>query len=508
MRILLFFVLLLSFVSQDSVAQRITYSEYNKKEGREINFEILGRFDTSVLVYKKIGRKHFVTRYDQQMQIADHSQLDFLDEKTFNLDFISYPDYYYIIYQYQKNYVVYCNAVKMSPSGKPLADPMFLDSTRISFFADNKIYSLSFSENKQRILVYKRQVKNDQLSVAARLFDQDFHQLDSTRKVMKYDDRGDFYSDLVVANNGDFLFARGTWKSNREKINTLHILLHKPGLDTFRFYQISLGQQYVNEVAIRADNLNANYYLNAFYSERKNRYVEGLFTAIVDMNGTKAVQAVFNPISDSLRKIINPGDRSSMSFDNLAIRNIILKKKGGFVVTAEDYFTETFNNNIWNRNYSFYNNFYSGTANDYFLNNPYYYYGYRPWNQSARDITVRYYCNDILVMSLDSSLKLQWNNIIHKSQYDVDSENFLSFSLMNSGGEVHFLFIDRDNQRQIISNHALQSNGEIKRYPTIRSNEFGYGFMPRLAKQISARSVIVPYVYMNYIAFARIDFYD
>ena len=59
-------------------------------------------------------------------------------------------------------------------------------------------------------------------------------------------------------------------------------------------------------------------------------------------------------------------DKSSLSFDNLTIRNIILKRKGGFVIAAEDYFTETMYNNNWNRNYMFYNNYYSGTANDYF----------------------------------------------------------------------------------------------------------------------------------------------
>ncbi|MFN8247074.1 MAG: hypothetical protein U0T56_11900 [Ferruginibacter sp.] len=508
MRRLHIFFTVLFLSSLHAGAQKITYSEYSKKEGRDTYFEILGKFDTSVLVYKMVSRKHYITRYDQQMKIVQHQQLDFINDKTFNLDFITYPNYYYIIYQYQKNNVVFCNAVKMNAAGERLSEPVVLDTTRIGFFADNKIYSYSCSENKERILIYKRQVRNDYLTVATRLFNQDFQQLDSSRQLVKYDDRRDFYSELVVDNNGDFLFARGTGKSNREKTNTIHILLHKPGMDTFRFYNISLNEQYVNEVSIKADNLNKHFMINAFYQGRKNKMVEGLFTSIIDMNGEKAVSAVFNPFSDSLRRLINPMDKSSLSFDNLTIRNIILKRKGGFVIAAEDYFTETMYNNNWNRNYMFYNNYYSGTANDYFLNNPYYYYGYRPWNSSARDVNTRYYYNDIVIMSVDSTLKLEWNNVIHKTQYDVDSENFLSFSTMNAGGEVRFLFLDKDNQKQIISNHALQPGGQIKRYPTIRSNELGYGFMPRLAKQVGARQVIIPYVYLGYIAFARIDFND
>lgn len=505
----IFFVLVVFlFACGTGSAQQVTYSEYSKKEGRNIYFEIIGKIDTSVLVYKYIGRKHLITHYDRQMRIVQQRQLDFISEKTFNLDFVPYPDYYYVVYQYQKNNIVYCEAAKMNSSSELLSDPVLLDTTRIGFFADNKIYSLAFSENREKILLYKRQVRNDYLSVATRLFNKDMVQLDSSRQLMAYDDRRDFYSELVVDNNGHFVYARGTGRTSREKNSMVHLMLHKPGLDTFRTYSISLNDKFINEVSIKADNLNNHYLVNAFYQGRRNSQVEGLFTSLIDMNGEKPVRAVFNPFSDSLRRLINPTDRSSLAFDNLAIRYTVLKKKGGFVLAAEDYFSETLFNNMWSRNFMFQNNFYSGVPNDFFLNNPYYYYGYRPWNPAMRDQNIRYYYNDIVIMSLDSSLSLEWNNVIHKKQYDVDNENFLSFSTMAVSGEVRFLFIDRDNQRQIISNHALKPTGQISRNPTIRSNELGYGFMPRLARQIGPRQLIIPYVYLGYIAFARIDFTD
>ena len=39
------------------------------------------------------------------------------------------PNYYYIIYQYQKNNVVFCNAVKMNAAGERLSEPVVLDTT-------------------------------------------------------------------------------------------------------------------------------------------------------------------------------------------------------------------------------------------------------------------------------------------------------------------------------------------------------------------------------------------
>jgi hypothetical protein len=161
-------------------------------------------------------------------------------------------------------------------------------------------------------------------------------------------------------------------------------------------------------------------------------------------------------------------------------------------------------NNAWNRQY-YYNSLPYVSSYDYYLTNPYY-YGYRPYSGPGREETIRYYFDDVVVLSLDSSLNLEWNSIIHKKQYDVDNDNFLSFSNMNEGGEIHFLFIDKDKQKQIITNQSILPDGEVRRYPTLKSNEIGYGFMPKLARQVSARQMIMPYIYLGYIAFAKIDF--
>ena len=84
-------------------------------------------------------------------------------------------------------------------------------------------------------------------------------------------------------------------------------------------------------------------------------------------------------------------------------------------------------------------------------------------------------------------------------------ENILSFSTMTSGNEIHFLFND-DRKYQIISDQAITPDGTIKRYPTLKSPQRGYEFMPSLSKQVGARQIIIPCVYRNNICFAKVDF--
>jgi hypothetical protein len=501
-RLLLIFMLVVQFGSR---AQKITFSEYSKKEGRDIYFEILGKFGSNYIIYKNIRQQHVLTKYDNDMHFVKTIPLDFVPERTFNIDFVTYPDYFFVIYQYQKNSIVYCKAMKIGFEGNQLSKPMQLDTTKLTVFADNKIYSTIFSEDKKRILVYKRQLKDDVLTLATKLYDENLQIIDSTRQLMDFNYDKEVYSDLALDNNGYFLFARETRKtSRRDSANNLEVILHKPGIDTFRNYKLSLGKKLIETIVIKVDNLNRHYIINSFYYGKRHGNVEGLFTSVIDMNGEKPIRAAFNMFSDTLRSSINSTGQNRYVFDNLVIRNTIVKKSAGFVVAAEDSYIETFINNAWNRQYSGSTLPYSSSY-DYYLANPYY-YGYRPYSSSSNEVNTRYYYDDIVVLSLDSSLKLEWNTVIHKKQYDVDDDNFLSFSNMNSGAELHFFFIENDRQKQVITNQSILPGGETKRYPTVRTSEAGYGFMPRLAKQVAAKTIIIPYIYRNYIEFAKVNF--
>ena len=129
---------------------------------------------------------------------------------------------------------------------------------------------------------------------------------------------------------------------------------------------------------------------------------------------------------------------------------------------------------------------------------------YRPLNSFGSQST-RYYYANILILSLDKTGKIDWSQVIHKDQFDDDNDNFLSYSTINSGGEIHFLFNDDKNKNQIIANHSISPAGVLTRNPTLKSQERGYEFMPRLSKQVSATQLIIPCVYRGYICFAKVD---
>jgi hypothetical protein len=110
-------------------------------------------------------------------------------------------------------------------------------------------------------------------------------------------------------------------------------------------------------------------------------------------------------------------------------------------------------------------------------------------------------------MSISKTGQLEWSKIIHKDQFDDNDENFLSFSTMTSGGEIHFLF-NEDKKFEIVSNQGITPDGTVKRYATLKSPEKGYEFMPGLSKQVGAYQGIIPCAYRNFICFAKVDFQE
>ncbi|MDB5201800.1 MAG: hypothetical protein JWQ27_1209 [Ferruginibacter sp.] len=499
----LVFLLIVSF---PALAQKITYSETDKEDNRDIRFEVLGKVGEHYLVYKNVRWKHIVQVFDKEMKSLNNERMKFIPDKTFNADFVVYPDHVVMIYQYQKNNIVYCKAVKLDQDANPVGDEIMLDTTKISLLTSNKIYSTTFSEDKKKILLYKLQTKNNRMGMLLKRFDSDIKMLDSTRFYIPFDDRRDVYSDFDISNDGTIVFLKETTTNFRDNVNNLEITTLPLRSDSFISRPVELGDKYIDEVVLKIDNLNQNYLVNAFYfAQKRAGSVQGLFSAIVDKSDL-SVRRAFNVFSDSLRSKISNSGQFRFAFDDMFVRNIFLKRDGSYLLVAED-FSQTRSGNNFNRWDYLYNSPYNFNSDYYFSNRSNYGYGYyRPYNSYSNIQSIRYDYDNVMIAGLDSSLNLQWSTIINKKQSDYDTDNFLSYATMNSGAEIHFLFIEKERNSQIISDQSINPLGALTRYPTLKSREAGYQFMPKLGKQVGVRTMIIPCIYRGYIAFAKVDF--
>lgn len=492
-------------------AQRITYSEPDHDDPRSINFEIVGKLGSNVLVYKNYRDQHFISVYDNDMKLLEKVKLDFISNshRVLNTDFLQYGDYAYMIYQYQRRSIMYCMAVKIGSNGKKMGEPVLLDSTdNVSFTTANKIYSVINSEDKQKLMIFKINTKNDKKHVLTTvLFDKDMHLIKRSQVHVPMPQRNDFLSEFSLDNEGDMVCVRESGTASNDNINKITLVSKHATEDTFALTDLKVGNVYLDDVRIKVDNVNKHLVITSFLSKLRRGNIDGLYYVLWDKRENRELLNATTIFTPEFREDARGDAATKTAFNDYFLKNIILRRDGGFIAVAESAYT-TSRGNTLNRWDYLYGSPYWSPSDYYYWNSP---MGYYPWyrynmfNNPAQ--SSRFYADNVILLSFEPAGKLEWSNVIRKSQFDDNTDNKIGFGLLNTGGQLHFLFNLLEKRNMILSEQVISPTGQIDRSPTFKNMDKGYDFMPRHAKQIGARQAIVPCEYRNgYTCFAKIEF--
>lgn len=498
------FVLISFFFIASSFGQRIVYSQPEREDSRRMDFEIIGKVSGNFLVYKKIRSQAYVAVYNSEMEQVDKQEQKYLpDDRLINVDFFPYNDFAYVVYQYQKRNVVYCDAVKIDGSGKKVSDVIALDTSHIGFAASNKIYSTVTSEDKSKLMVFKINSRNkSRFVITTLLFDNNLALSKRSTFIMPMEEREDYLDEFNVDNDGDFVFAKFN-RNNNETINSTNLIWKKADSDSIASIEVPHKDILLDELHIKVDNPNKRYFLASFYYKQKRGNIEGFYFYVWDKQTQLPAMQNSVVLSDELRKEARGDANMKMAFNDYFIKNLIVKKDGGFIINTESFYT-TSRFNSWNRWNYLYGMPYS-TYDYYTIYSPYY---STWWWRSRYDNSnnVRYHADNVTILSFDKDGKLQWSNVIHKQQYDDEGDDHISFQLANTGGQLHYIFNMDEKRTLLLNDFTLSPSGQISHNPTLKNLDRGYEFLPKYGKQVSATQVIIPCFFKNYICFAKIEF--
>ncbi|HMH22890.1 MAG TPA: hypothetical protein VK563_13985 [Puia sp.] len=486
-----------------TLAQKITYSEPEREDSRRTNFEIIGKINGNYLIFKNNNSTNSICVYSEDMKLLQRTPLDFMPDKYINVDFVAYPDYFYMIFEHQHKSIVHCTAVKMDGQGRKMAEPADLDTTQVGFAANNKIYTTMVSENRQRIMVCKINSKNPKnFLFTTFLFDDHLSLLDRHRINMPMDERNEFFTDFLLDNEGGMVFGKFVKSGGNDFISKVSLITKGALSDSFSVKDIGSGDRILDEIKIKVDNNNRRYIFTGFYYKQKKGNIEGLYTVVWDKATDARIKESVTIFNDELRTVAKSSDANlKMAFNDFFIKQIITKKDGGYLMVSESNYT-TSRGNMFNRWDYMSGSMYSPGM--YY--SPYYSPFYNPWNRNYGNYATRYHAENIMVLSFDKDGNLEWSNIIPKSQFDDETENLISYDVMNTGGELHFLFNQYERRNMLLNDQSISPDGKITRYPTLKNLDKGYDFMPRYGRQVSSWQTIVPCMYRNYLCFAKIDF--
>ncbi len=495
------------FFTNALVSQKISYSDIEKEDSRNMNVEIVGKFGDKVIVYKNARAENFFSVYNADLSLKEKIKLVKLPTKIINSDFVSYGTHFFMIYQHQKKSVVYCEAYKFDSNGKLMNEtPILLDTTTIPNYAnDNKIYNIQLSDNKQRIAVFKGNKKNDKIhSVGVVLFDNNLNKIYKKFLSVAMDGRNNYLDEFTVDNEGGIYFARCYSNSNNDYVSKFDIVAFSEKGDSVQFIPVLTEDKSLDEIILKVDNQNKKLIAQSFYFTKRRGNVEGLMAAYYTKNSSAPVKPLFTKFSDSFKIEAKGINNIKMAFNDFFIREMFLKKDGSYILTAESYTDQARNGTgqPWNR-FDYFGGSPSLTSYDYYnMGNRNWYWN--SWDRPGQGIT--YIAENVAVMNFDKNGNLTWTNVVHKDQRDDGLESFLSYQVMLTGGALHFIFNERDRSDFLLSDNSVSPNGIVTRHPTLRNLNRQYQLMPRFSKQISAKEIIIPCVYKNYICFAKLEF--
>jgi hypothetical protein len=485
-------------------AQRIQYTEPEQDDSRRTNFDIIGRVSGNILVFKNNRSSNAISIYNDDMKLIRRVPIDFLPDRYSNIEFVQYPDFFYLLYEYERKNIVHFVAVKMDGEAKRLGDPVVLDTTQVSALSNNnKIYTFTVSENKQHLMILKINSRNPRQYVfTSFLFNKELELEDRHRINMDMPDRNMLFTRFALDDEGQLVFAR-YMSSNGEYVSRVSLVTKAALADTFSIRDLGAGDRVLDELRIKVDNHNKHYLISAFYYKQRRGNIEGLYTVIWDRTTDSRLKESLTIFNDELRALAKSSESNiRMAFNDFFIKNIVVKKDGGYLVISEANYT-TSRGSVFNRWDYMYGSPYLGPMDYYY--SPFY-NPYSPWNRYGMGNINRYNSENIMILSFDKNSNLEWSNVLTKSQYDDDGNSMISHQMVNTGGALHFLYNQYERRTVLLADQSISPDGKLTRYPTLRNLDKGYEFMPRFGKQISGNEVVIPCQYRNYLCFAKIDF--
>lgn len=495
-------------------AQRIFYSEPDRDDVRNMKFELLGKYNNQYLVYKNARNNHSVVIYTPDMMVKEKVPLDFIPERAINVDVFSNQEFSLVIYQFQKKNVVYCMGVKIDGNGKKVGEPLELDTTHIGTFASNKIYSVISSDDKQKLMVFKMRNRiRDDFEFQTLLLSNNLIPIRRAGFTYVLENTKEAIADFYLDNEGNFLFTHVKHQVEKEYISMANLCVLPVYGDSVLKHPLTLNGVFLDELRIKVDNNNGRYILASFYSKAKRGTIDGLYIAVVGKDAKSTPLERVMEFDDEMRRLARGESSTKNAFNDYYLKHFIVRKDGGVLMTAESMYTNTRGNNFnrWDNPYLWGSPWGFGPGT-FWGWNPYNTWGWGGWgspwgwNSFGGSQTVRYYADNVLLFSFDKEANLQWKNIMAKSQFDDNTDNLISYQIMNSGAELLFLYNEWNRRSPMLSAQSLTADGQINRQQPLRSLDKGYEFMIRYAKQVAAREMLTPVMYRSTIGFARIEF--
>jgi hypothetical protein len=484
-----FFLLLVAVTAgQLLTAQSLSISEAEKINTGLLNYRVLGKNSTGILVYKNKRDREVIETYDNSMALVRRKTLDMTLQPAESVNVLLMEDGSIVhVYVYKDKQAHYLEAQRMDERLIDIGPPQILDSLNRREDGNWDEFMIRHSNDRSRLLVYRQSLKGGQtIGIFMKLFDSKLQESWRDDLTIIEPDHDMLLQDAFVSDLGDvaFCFIRD---NSRLRLETYpHTVLHFRAAEfgDFRRLEISDHADYrIREIAFSWDVQNNRLVGTGFYSEPGRSFASGVLFLSAQASG-EWFNYTFTPFSpEFVKNLTGQSSKKREEIPMYDIQELIVRSDGGVVLISE-FINET------------------SEAYEYTDYDPYY-GGYRT---STRYINYHEY-EDILLIMIDPDGALSWEDVIRKKQVSrEDHGRNSSFALLNVQSQLFFIFNEDISYNTNVLQYVLDTGGKINRNTMFNANTNEVMLVPRKARQVSGNEIIIPSIYKNNLAFVKLTY--
>ena len=484
-----FAVFLLSILWSTVSAQNLEWSNPRKLKGSAVFTSVIGQNESGLYLLRFrnrfLSRNVVIERYRNHLGFALSKSITLKKSRLLYAELQDTGLLLITVHYDRKNSHNEVRCQWYDDNINPIGKQRAMVVSSLSDFYDKGDFRIRFSNDRKRVLVAHTEKSNsDHRILCVNIFDHRMNKLSGHRYELDMDYSNFYITNLLVNNFGDafFLINQKRIEHRKEEVAPARssIFWFDQSQEKLSDYEILDSGIELRKALFTWDRKFNKVNLTALYVNSETSHTEGLFNfqLFLDSNGRKP-KTIYQKFTEEFKKQLF-NDREGLGFDdveNFDLKRVLPNTDGGVTFIAE-------RSSISNETDVTYINGMPTTL--------------------ARNI---YNFDDVLVISLDSVLKVKWKYLIHKSQSSLnDNGYYSSIVIANTRSHLYILYNDRLRTNGDVMQYTFDSDGMVTYKILIRSDNHFVSIIPSEAKQIGYNRVILPVTKDRKFSLLKLDY--
>lgn len=470
--------LMLHFTGQSQVVS----SSENINIRSDYGYEILGKVNGQILLYRDRGFEQILMAYDESLEFIRERELNIEKRKAKVFGLAKRDTCFLAFYGYKDDGKEFVRAGVYNEFAEVL-DTMTIFEKKKTFFGGTEFVH-QLSDNKRYSMLYTVEKKSDLVSI---VFDNE--KMETTHlgeyKIENRNLRKDMV-DIQVTDQGDIiiLLEMNNSRFNNDK-HIAEIVYVQGHTGVVSISEVNLKDVYTQSIHMSYDNYRRQVSVSGLYNDKSSSESKGYFYAEKPVgNPRNDMDVVFNEFDQSfINEVYGTKSNKKKGIKDFDIVSSISRQDGGKILIAE--MQKRFSRNPgYDSNYGL-STYSSG--------------GVRAW--------VDYFNEDMVVIALKPGGEEHWKKVMYKKQFSQDDGAiFSSFFLFKTPSRVRLIYNDEIKKDNIVSEYVFGPLGKNKRQSIFSTEYQNLKLRLKDAVQISGSELLIPSERNRNLAIVKISY--